>query len=73
MLPRRHTADLRGRANDLGIGFRDMAFLIWPVIHRPVARVWARLVESEKPLCTLVFGGICTAVVLGHEFIKLLS
>jgi hypothetical protein len=73
MLPRRHTADLRGRAYDLGIGVRDMAFLIWPVIHRPVARVWARIVESEKPFCTLVFGGICTAVVLGHEFIKLLS
>jgi hypothetical protein len=73
MLPRRHTAHLRGQTYDLGIGVRDVAFLIWPVIHRPVARVWARIVESEKPLFTMVFGGICTAVVLGHQFIKLLS
>jgi hypothetical protein len=47
------------------------SFLIWPVIHRPVARVWARIVESERPLFTLVLGSIGAAVVLGHELIKL--
>jgi len=33
------------------------SFLMKPLVIRPVSLVWARIVESEKPVFTLVFGG----------------
>jgi hypothetical protein len=33
------------------------SFLLRPLILRPVSLVWARIVESDKPVFTLIFGG----------------
>jgi hypothetical protein len=33
------------------------SFILRPVAMRPVSLVWARIVESEKPVFTLIFGG----------------
>ena len=32
--------------------------LLKPLLMRPVSLVWARIVESEKPVFTLIFGGV---------------
>lgn len=32
-------------------------FLLRPLIMRPVSLLWARIIESEKPVFTLMFGG----------------
>lgn len=34
------------------------SFLLRPLVMRPVSLVWARIVESEKPVFTLTFGGV---------------
>ena len=33
------------------------SFLLRPLVMRPISVVWARIVESEKPVFTLTFGG----------------
>jgi hypothetical protein len=33
------------------------SFLLKPLIMRPVSLVWARIIESEKPVFTVIFGG----------------
>jgi hypothetical protein len=33
------------------------SFLLRPVIMRPVSLLWARILESDKPVFTVVFGG----------------
>jgi hypothetical protein len=33
------------------------SFVIRPFVMRPVSLVWARIVESEKPVFTVIFGG----------------
>jgi hypothetical protein len=33
------------------------SFLLKPLIMRPISLVWSRIVESEKPVFTLIFGG----------------
>jgi hypothetical protein len=33
------------------------SFLLKPLIMRPMSLVWARIIESEKPVFTLIFGG----------------
>jgi hypothetical protein len=33
------------------------SFLLRPLVIRPISLVWARIVESDKPVFTLVFGG----------------
>jgi hypothetical protein len=33
------------------------SILLRPFVMRPVSLVWARIVESEKPVFTLTFGG----------------
>ena len=33
------------------------SFLLKPLIMRPISLVWARIIESEKPVFTLIFGG----------------
>jgi hypothetical protein len=41
------------------------SFLLRPLIIRPVSLVWTRIVESDKPVFTLIFGGaaaIATAI-----------
>jgi hypothetical protein len=34
------------------------SFLLRPLVMRPVSLVWARIVESEKPVFTLIFGSL---------------
>ena len=34
------------------------SFLLRPLIMRPVSLVWARIIESDKPVFTLTFGGV---------------
>jgi hypothetical protein len=33
------------------------SFLLRPLVMRPISLVWARIIESEKPVFTLTFGG----------------
>jgi hypothetical protein len=33
------------------------SFIVRPQVMRPLSLVWARIVESEKPVFTVVFGG----------------
>jgi hypothetical protein len=33
------------------------SFLLKPLIMRPLSLVWARIIESEKPVFTVIFGG----------------
>jgi hypothetical protein len=33
------------------------SFLLKPLVMRPVSLLWARIIESEKPVFTLTFGG----------------
>jgi hypothetical protein len=33
------------------------SFLLRPLVMRPLSFIWARIVESEKPVFTLIFGG----------------
>jgi hypothetical protein len=33
------------------------SFLLKPLVMRPISLVWARIVESEKPVFTVIFGG----------------
>jgi hypothetical protein len=33
------------------------SFLLKPLLMRPVSFVWARVIESEKPVFTVIFGG----------------
>jgi len=48
-------------------------FLVAPLLHDLVLRIWARIVESEKPIFTLVLGGLSSAIILAHELINLMS
>jgi hypothetical protein len=34
------------------------SFLVRPVLMQPISLVWRRVVESEKPIFTMIFGGI---------------
>jgi hypothetical protein len=33
------------------------SFLLRPIVIRPISLVWARIVESDKPVFTVIFGG----------------
>jgi len=33
------------------------SFLLRPLLMRPVSLIWARIVESDKPVFTLILGG----------------
>jgi hypothetical protein len=41
------------------------SFLLKPLMMRPISYVWARIVESDKPVFTLVFGfaGACAKII----------
>jgi hypothetical protein len=43
------------------------SFLLRPLVMRPISFVWARIIESEKPVFTLIFGGAPTfATAIGE-------
>ena len=44
--------------------------LLRPLIMRPVSLVWARIVESEKPVFTVIFGGAAAFATAISEAVK---
>jgi len=43
------------------------SFLLRPLIMRPINLVWARIIESDKPVFTVIFGGAAAfATVIGE-------
>ena len=50
-------------------GFLGLFVLEW-LIRKPTSVFWARLVESDKPVFTLLFGGAAAAAKLVTEAVK---
>ncbi|WP_428673821.1 hypothetical protein [Reyranella sp.] len=48
-------------------------FIVAPLLHSFVLRLWARIVESEKPIFALALGGVSSAIIIAHELIRLVS
>jgi hypothetical protein len=46
------------------------SFLLRPLVMRPVSLVWARIVESEKPVFTVMFGGAAAIATALSEVAK---
>jgi len=49
------------------------SFLLRPLVMRPVSLVWARIVESEKPVFTVIFSGVAAFATAITEVAKHLS
>jgi hypothetical protein len=49
------------------------SFVLRPLVMRPVSLVWARIVESDKPVFTLIFGGAAAFATAISEAAKHLS
>ena len=43
------------------------SFVVQPFVMRPLSLLWRRIVESDKPIFTLLLGGIASGVVLVNE------
>jgi hypothetical protein len=48
-----------------------LSFLLKP-LQIPIMTLWARVIESDKPVFTLLFGGIATIVKAVQEISKVL-
>jgi hypothetical protein len=46
------------------------SFLLKPLVMHPVSLVWARIIESEKPVFTLTFGGVAAFATAISEAAK---
>jgi hypothetical protein len=46
------------------------SFLLRPLIMRPISFVWARIVENDKPVFTLTFGGAAAFASAITEAVK---
>jgi hypothetical protein len=46
------------------------SFLLRPLIMKPLLLIWARIVESDKPVFTLTCAGISSLVVAANEMAK---
>jgi hypothetical protein len=46
------------------------SFLLKPLVMRPLSLVWARIVESEKPVFTVIFGGAAALATAISEAAK---
>jgi hypothetical protein len=46
------------------------SFLLRPIVMRPLLLVWLRIVESDKPIFTLIFGGASATAVFFNELKK---
>jgi hypothetical protein len=46
------------------------SFLVKPLVMRPLSLVWRRVVESEKPIFTLSFGGVASAAVFVSKLVE---
>jgi hypothetical protein len=53
MSPRRHSADLRGRRQDLGIGVRDMAAGLGVGLGRLLAMEEGTATEEDQTFCRI--------------------
>jgi len=49
------------------------SFLLRPLVMRPVSLIWARILESDKPVFTLIFGGGAAFATAISEAAKHLS
>ena len=47
------------------------AYVLRPIIEGPVALVWARIVESNKPPFTIFLGGLSAGAKIGQEALKI--
>jgi hypothetical protein len=43
------------------------SYLLRPLIMRPLSLIWLRIVESDKPIFTMMFGGVSVAVTAINE------
>jgi hypothetical protein len=60
-------------ANLLRIGiavFFIATFLLRPLVMRPLSLVWLRIVESEKPIFTLILGGIAASITIVTQVMR---
>jgi hypothetical protein len=46
------------------------SFLLRPLVMRPVSLVWARIIESDKPVFTVIFGGAAAFATALNEAAK---
>ena len=46
------------------------SFMLRPIIMRPVNLVWRRIVESDKPVFTMTFGGAAAFATAISEAVK---
>jgi hypothetical protein len=46
------------------------SFIAQPILMRPLSVIWRPVVESDKPMFTLIFGGIASGVGLVSEMAK---
>jgi hypothetical protein len=46
------------------------SFLLRPLVMRPVNLVWRRIVESDKPVFTVIFGGTAAFATAMSEAAK---
>lgn len=61
--------------NGVRLGFSAIfvtSLLLRDIIQRPISRLWARIVESDKPIFTMVFGAASTAFAIGHALLNVI-
>jgi hypothetical protein len=46
------------------------SFLVKPVLMKPISHIWLRIIESDRPVFTMIFGGISSAAVGLDELLK---
>jgi hypothetical protein len=46
------------------------SFVVRPLIMRPISLVWARIIESEKPVFTVIFGAVAAVASAINETAK---
>jgi hypothetical protein len=49
------------------------SFIFQPLVKRPISLIWLRIVESDKPVFTLVFGGVASIATAVSQLAKHLS
>ena len=49
-----------------------IASFFLPTIQRPIMTLWARVIESDKPVFTLLFGGTAAVAKAIQEIVKVL-
>ena len=47
-----------------------LSFIFQPILQRPLSLVWLRIVESDKPILTLVLGGVASLATAVSQIVK---